>query len=185
MLNGKYYTIYDVNHLPEEMKLDKLNCKTVGNILAFFTRYCALSNHYQCTFVGDGMEFSSVEQYLMFQKAKKFEDDRMADTIMTNDDPSEVKALGKKISNFNFLVWKEVRDTHMRKAVKAKFDQNLDLQAYLKGTGDKILVEANPNDVYWGAGRSIHNSDIWDETKWMGENMLGKVLSEYRDQLME
>ena len=109
----------------------------------------------------------------------------MADTIMTNDDPSEVKALGKKISNFNFLVWKEVRDTHMRKAVKAKFDQNPDLQAYLKGTSDKILVEANPNDVYWGAGLSIHDSDIWDETKWRGENMLGKVLSEYHDHLRE
>ena len=40
--------------------------------------------------------------------------------------------------------------------MQAKFDQNLDLQAHLKGTGDNILVAANQNDVYWGAGLSVH-----------------------------
>ena len=100
--------------LLNEMKLDKLNCKTVGNILAFFRGCCVLLNHYRYTFVTEGM--------------KKFE----ADTKMANDDPSEVNALGKKISNFNAYAWawKEICDAHMCQVVKAKFDQNLNLQAY-------------------------------------------------------
>ena len=46
-------------------------------------------------------------------KTKTFEDDRMADTVMKNDDPSEMNSVGKKISNFNTVVCKKVHDTHV------------------------------------------------------------------------
>ena len=37
----------------------------------------------------------------------------MADTVMKNDDPSEMNSVGKKISNFNTVVCKKVHDTHV------------------------------------------------------------------------
>lgn len=59
-----------------------------------------------------------------------------------------------------------------------KFKQNKRLQNHLLATGDKILVEAAPNDKNWGIGydatKAPHN-----KTKW-GENLLGILLMDVR-----
>ena len=71
----------------------------------------------------------------------------------------------------------------MYNTIKSKFEQNDELKKLLKETGDRLLVEANPNDDYWGAGTSIHNEDIWDVNKWKGQNRLGRMLTDLRDEL--
>ena len=57
----------------------------------------------------------------------------------------------------------------MRDAVKYKFDQHQDLRQRLKETGSAKLVEDSAVDSFWGG--QLPGS----------ENMLGKVLMEYRD----
>jgi len=57
------------------------------------------------------------------------------------------------------------------------------LKEKLLATDDKILVEVNPRDNIWGIGMDEDNPDIYDETKWRGLNLLGKVLMEVRDEL--
>ena len=34
----------------------------------------------------------------------------------------------------------------------AKFAQNAELRRYLFATGNSVLVEASPDDIYWGVG---------------------------------
>ena len=46
----------------------------------------------------------------------------------------------------------------------------------LKETGQLVLLEANPFDRFWGIGTSLFDTSVWSETKWNGQNMLGKLL---------
>ena len=73
----------------------------------------------------------------------------------------------------------------MYKAIKSKFEQNDELGKALRETKNRLLVEANPNDPYWGAGVSIYSEDIWDIESWKGQNRLGKMLSDLRDELFQ
>ena len=112
-----------------------------------------------------GKKFISVEQYFMFHKARFSDDSTTADAIMATDDAVQAKTLGKNIANFDPKRWREVCDSYMYSGVKAKFEQNQDLLACLKGTDAQVLVEANSNDVYWSCGLSLENHDLWDISK--------------------
>jgi len=60
----------------------------------------------------------------------------------------------------------------MREAVLEKFRTHLDIQTILLSTGDEELIETTSNDYYWGCG-----------TDGTGNNMLGKILVEVREQI--
>jgi ribA/ribD-fused uncharacterized protein len=57
----------------------------------------------------------------------------------------------------------------MRKALRAKFDQNEEMRKRLIETGTATLVEDSPEDRFWGG--AIEGS----------MNMLGKLLMELRE----
>ena len=71
----------------------------------------------------------------------------------------------------------------MLQACRAKYSQNPDLKQALLDTGDKILVEAALKDVVWGIGRGLDYPFLEDESKWLGQNLLGKVLMQVREEL--
>jgi ribA/ribD-fused uncharacterized protein len=115
-------------------------------------------------------------------KAIVFGDEEIAKQILADGDPKKVKALGRKVQNYDEQVWNEKRYQVMLKANVAKFSQNEDLKQLLlspeyKGHG---FVEASPYDKVWGVRMYESNPDIDDETKWKGLNLLGKVLDETR-----
>lgn len=43
--------------------------------------------------------------------------------------------------------------------------------------------EVNFKDSVWGIGLSADDVDIFDKTKWKGQNLLGKVLMQIRKEL--
>ena len=71
----------------------------------------------------------------------------------------------------------------MRAALRAKFEQNIMLKLALIATGNSILVETSPHDVFWGAGLSINDARLADYTRWPGQNVLGRLLQELRYEL--
>ena len=52
----------------------------------------------------------------------------------------------------------------------------------LLSTEDSILAEASPKDTVWGIGLTAAAAEKTDPSEWPGENLLGKVLMELRDE---
>ena len=92
-------------------------------------------------------------------------------------------ALGRKVKNFVKETWDNNCVQIVLQGNLAKFEQNEELQQFLKTTDGKILVEASPRDRIWGIGMGAANENANNPKKWRGKNLLGFVLTEVRDRL--
>lgn len=111
--------------------------------------YGFLSNWYLSDFELEGIRFSSLEQYMMYQKAKCFNDGEIMERILETDDSSTIKALGRRVSNFNSSHWNGVRQIIVYEGLMAKFSQNEELKQRLLETGDSVLAECAVSDRIW------------------------------------
>lgn len=141
------------------------------------------SNWFPSEFQLEGKKFYNAEQYFMYKKAKFFNDEEMAMAILCTDDPKVTKKLGRKVKNFKGIAWSKVRKEYMKEACRAKFTQNLDLKEKLLSHKTQTFVEASPYDIIWGVGLSEDNPQINNKENWLGENLLGEILTELRDEL--
>jgi hypothetical protein len=140
------------------------------------------SNWHPSEFTVQGMTFNCGEQWMMYGKAKLFGDDEAAALIMNSKDPREIKKLGKTVKNFDLEEWTNMSHELVKLGLREKYMQNEPLYLLLMSTGDTTLVEASPYDKIWGIGMSEDHPDVNDESKWQGENRLGVVLTELRDE---
>ena len=145
--------------------------------------YGFLSNWYLSTFSVDGINFSSMEQYMMYKKAVLFEDTEIAAQILNTDDVVLIKALGRKVSNYNDSVWNGMRQVIIYKGLLEKFRQNEDLRRALLDTDNHILAECAVKDRIWGIGLSMTDNNRNDLNAWNGQNLLGYSLMLVRDEL--
>ena len=186
-VNGKSYTVNNLDKLPEKLNPEKLATPTKGNITAFFSRNSPFSNHYPAIQKVGKTEYNCNEQYYMAQKALAFNDHATVAAIMREQDPGRQKALGKgiRIKNFDQRVWDERCIKIMSTGLKAKFTQNARLKEYLLSTGTNMLLECNPKDYFWGVGLSLQNRKIWEANSWLetATNHLGRLLHELRREL--
>ena len=86
-----------------------------------------LSNWYRSAFTVDEITFSSMEQYMMYEKAILFQDQRTAEKILGTDNVAEIKALGRMVQHFDEEIWREKREAIVHKGVLQKFLQNPEL----------------------------------------------------------
>lgn len=142
-----------------------------------------LSNWYVSDFCCGGVKFSSMEQYMMYQKASCFRDEVIASQILATDDVARIKNLGRSVSNYNENHWNGVRQIVVYEGLIAKFSQNEELKNKLKATGDAILAECAVKDVIWGIGLSMKAPDRLDIGNWKGQNLLGYALMMVRERL--
>lgn len=127
------------------------------------------SNFYPAKFFLDGKEWPTVEHY--FQAQKFSSNPEYQEKIRAATQPVRAKSLG---ASREFPIrndWDTYRDEVMKKALKAKFEQNQPLQELLLTTENRPLYEAT-TDAYWGQGRNKK-----------GMNRLGILLMELRDSL--
>ncbi|KKL87304.1 hypothetical protein LCGC14_1936040 [marine sediment metagenome] len=133
---------------------------TTNTIDSFRDAYRFLSNPYFVNVTYNGFTYKSSEYAYQAAKATNKTDH---DYIVAATSLKELKRRGRAIKCRTD--WNRVRTTIMVEIVYYKFDQNLDLRARLKATGDAILIEGNWwGDTYWGVCRGV------------GKNMLGKIL---------
>ena len=142
-----------------------------------------LSNWYPSSFTVDEVAFSSVEQFMMYRKAVCFGDEEVAIQILATDNPAEIKALGRQVSNYDEHIWNGVRQIVVYEGLLAKFSQNERLKEKLKETGNAILVECAVKDLIWGVGLSMKDPHRFDKVKWRGQNLLGYALMMVREHL--
>jgi ribA/ribD-fused uncharacterized protein len=125
------------------------------------------------------------EQYMMAHKALLFEDETVHQMIMDSDDARKIKHLGRLVSNYDQEVWDKNKYQIVLDANLLKFTQSEWLNVLLlNGTEGKTIAEASYEDEIWGIGLSYNDDDILDESKWKGENLLGKALMETRQILL-
>ena len=145
--------------------------------------YGFLSNWYHSEFKIDGINFTSMEQFMMYQKAMCFCDQTIAKKILTTHDVAQIKKFGRQVSNYSENRWNGIRQIVVYKGLLAKFSQNLNLKDLLKATGDNLLAECAVKDTIWGVGLSMSDPDRLDITKWKGQNLLGYSLMMVREKI--
>ena len=142
-----------------------------------------LSNWYLSQFSVDEITFSSMEQYMMYKKAVCFQDYDTADRILETEDVSQIKKLGRKVSNYDENSWNGVRQIAVYRGLLEKFGQNDELKKLLLETGDSVLAECAVKDRIWGIGLSMTDPDRLDRVCWKGQNLLGYALMMVRETL--
>lgn len=142
-----------------------------------------LSNWYLSDFQADGRTFSSMEQYMMYQKAALFGDTVIAGEILKTSDAGKIKALGRKVSGYNDVIWNGARQVIVYNGLLEKFGQNVELKEMLLKTEEHILAECAVMDKIWGIGISMKDENRFDINKWKGQNLLGFALMEARKSL--
>lgn len=125
-----------------------------------------LSNFYECPITYDGRTYKNNEA--AFQSMKCINPKDREQFISLN--PSESKHLGRKVNLRKD--WEDVKVSIMKDIVFAKFSQNEDIKEKLLATNKIYLEEGNT----WG-------DRIWGTVNGKGQNLLGKILMEVREQL--
>ncbi|WPO82787.1 NADAR family protein [Chryseobacterium sp. JJR-5R] len=146
------------------------------------TKAC-FSQWFPAAFEEKGVIYRTAEHYMMAGKAELFDDHETLREIIHAETPGQAESLGRKVRNFDPQVW----DRHKYEIVKQgnllKFSQHQPLKTFLLSTENKILVEASPYDTVWGIGMPETDPKAENPLHWQGENLLGFVLMEVRDEL--
>ena len=144
-----------------------------------------LSNWYLSDFEIAGIKYSSMEQYMMYQKAVLFGDEDIARQILAISDVGKIKALGRAVRNYDDLIWNGLRQIIIYQGLLEKFRQNEALKEKLLATQQDILAECAVQDKIWGIGLSMKDDRRLDMHKWEGQNLLGFSLMCVRSALKE
>lgn len=150
----------------------------------FYGNQSPFSQWHPCRFVVEEVAFNCAEQFMMYGKAQLFGDREIATQILAASQPRVHKALGRKVRHFDDTVWKRERESIVYTGSRAKFTQNPALHAALIATRGTTLVEASPTDRVWGIGLRATDPRASDPVHWRGLNLLGKVLTRVRDDLV-
>lgn len=87
-----------------------------------------LSNWYLSDFCVDKISYSSMEQYMMYQKALLFHDMEIAEQILNTSNVGKIKALGRSVQHYEDGVWNGMRQIIVYQGLSQKFQQNIELK---------------------------------------------------------
>lgn len=137
-------------------------------IKSFSVQYRFLSNFQTATVVYEGHSYRSVEH--AFQAAKTLDPVARAQ-IRNCTMAADAKKLGKKVQLRDG--WDDMRIDVMRDLLRQKFGTD-PMRKKLLNTGQAELIEGN----WWG-------DKFWGVCDGVGQNHLGKLLMQVRDELRE
>ena len=136
------------------------------NSFTLVSGYGFLSNFHTSSIWMDGKRYPSIEHAY---QAYKTTDEKSRELIRNAKSPGEAKKLGHSLPLRSD--WDNIKLPLMREFIRKKFE-NPFLAHQLLSTGDAELVYGNTwNDRFWGICRGS------------GQNMLGIILMETRDEL--
>ena len=125
-----------------------------------------LSNFYEAPIDYNGLTYKNNEAAFQAQKVL----DEKTREQFTELPPNLAKKLGRKVELRED--WEDVKVDIMKDICRTKFETHPSLMDRLLSTGDRTLIEGNDwNDTFWG---------VDDDNG--GENMLGKLLMELREE---
>lgn len=142
-----------------------------------------LSNWYLSDFSVSGVSYSSMEQYMMYQKALLFDDMEVAQQILATKNVGKIKALGRVVKNYDDILWNGMRQLIVYQGLLGKFKQSEELKEKLLATQNHILAECAVQDRIWGIGLSMKDERRFNIDDWQGQNLLGFSLMRVRETL--
>jgi ribA/ribD-fused uncharacterized protein len=142
-----------------------------------------LSQWWPAPFTVDGVVYPTAEHFMMAGKALLFGDSEVAEQIVRVSHPGAAKALGRQVRGFYEDRWAGQRFGIVVTGNLAKFSQHPKLGQFLLATGDRVLVEASPQDRVWGIGLAADDERAASPHTWQGLNLLGFALMEVRHHL--
>lgn len=139
------------------------------------------SQWFDCEFQDkNGLKFSSTEQFMMYHKAKVFEDEASMKKIMNESSPKVIKALGREVQGYDDKIWKKVAKDIVTLGNYYKFSQDDKLTGDILKYPNKQFVEASPYDKRWGIGLATNDPRALDADHWLGLNWLGECIDKAR-----
>ena len=191
---GDYRLVHWCEHGKPQYSKEWLIANSNNSEFVFFWKPGNIDHEPECCFgqwqysefrsaTGNIIDYTCAEQYMMAEKARLFDDEETEAQIVAATNPKQMKALGRKVQNFNDRIWLKLRHSVVLNGNYLKFAQNKNMRDILLSTGDKILVEASPYDVIWGIGYTKNKLEAYNPQKWRGLNLLGFALMEVRDEL--
>lgn len=138
-----------------------------------------------CNFQLDNVIYNCMEQYMMAEKARLFNDDITRNKIMNSNNPKHIKSLGRQVNNFDPNIWDKNKYDIVFQGNMAKFSQNPSMKKALMDTGSAIIAEASLYDRVWGIGLSAQDAIRMDPSKWPGQNLLGRILVDVREKIIQ
>ena len=148
----------------------------------FWQSRSPLSQWHPSTFTDGDNTYSSAEQYMMAEKARIMSDAESHAAILAATTPREIKALGRAVKHYDDAKWAAERVAAVKRGNLLKFAQNPKMLRHLKRTRGEI-IEASPYDAIWGIGLDEATAERTPREKWPGQNRLGVVLMEVREEL--
>lgn len=169
----------------------KVEKHAMDNTIYFYSHvygdYRSFSQFYPCkiimTYDGKEIEYNSSEQHHHHQRALLFKDYEKASAIMQSDSPGEQKRLGRLVKDIDKDIWLSQCYDICKRCNIAKFSQHDKMRSLLMSTKGKRLAEASHDNCIWGIGISAPDSKA--KRKWRGQNLLGKVLMDIRDNVFD
>jgi len=133
----------------------------------------AFSNLFRRPMEFEGRVYPTAEHAYQAGKARK---DEVREWILSAPTPSLVAMAAHGLYTWDIVPeWSRTKFDRMRKVLSAKFNQHEDLKQLLLSTGDARLVEAGRTD------NAVNRT--WGEVNGKGQNMLGVLLMEVRDEI--
>lgn len=135
--------------------------------------YGVFSNLFRRPIVFEDKEFATAEHAYQAGKAKRPEVQKW---LLNAPTPSLVAMAAHGLYTWEIMPnWSELKFDRMRKVLRAKFSQHEDLREILLSTGDARIVEVGRVDS------PVNRT--WGEINGRGQNMLGVLLMELREDL--
>ena len=186
LLEGKRYTVEDLDSLPPQFDDAKHHCLITPKQVSFLGFRCPLSNFYPCKFRYNGEDFTSSEQFIQLTKAKRFPgNEYLQNQIKSTHDPNKIKNLGHRVRNFSEQVWRAEAVKLLYPGLEAKFRTCETARKFLLNTGDRLIVEASQSDTLFGVGQAVTSASILNPDTFVGKNIQGSMLMTIRDSIQE
>ena len=189
IIDGKPYTVRNLNTLPAGLSPSEVATPTIGDtIVAFYGNQSPLSNFHPAKFNVQGVDYDDSEQFYQKKKSDFAVDAEAGARIMRATSALECYKIGLELNKkIDIQTWHSGPAIQaMKEGLNAKFGQNAQHKKFLLSTRGKTLVEASLKDLLWGCGIALRDHEkMLDIDNWPGKNLLGKLLEEVRDDLVK
>ncbi len=148
--------------------------------------YGCFSNLYHSPFKYAYESFESAEDFVLYHRSLLFDSIGHVGKRRKESYTAETSKIStSQVSDFALGVWKKIRYNIVKRGVGAKFRQNRKLQEILLSTGNELIAACCPTDIKWGIGLGVDEPERLYAYRWKGDNLLGRILMEVREEIMQ